>query len=686
VGLLAWLLLILSGLKPGRGPYWKSGSRVPGPGTASLIGLILLAGLGLLPIPDARADFPDAKLLEGLRERLLAPPECLPACAEIPLLRLKLNASELEQRLEIHAGEAVAVPLPAQEGQWLPSRVSVDGAPAEELMRTASGGLWLGLKPGRHEVLLLGPLPQREQVQLPLPLKPRRVQWEGIGWRVDGVGEAGVPEAQLQLSRELASPVEGKTSLEPRPLPPFLELRRILQFGLDWRVTTEVRRGSPADAPVVAEIPLLEGESVTTPGIVARNGQVAVNLPAGQESLRWESILERRPELTLTAPVTTVWMEVWQVDVGPVWHLRSEGIPVAHHQDMNGNWLPEWRPWPGETVRLFLERPQAVPGNSLTLESSRLEVTPGIRAQDVALSLSILSSQGGQHPVKLPEGAVLQSVSTDGKTQPIRQQDRVVTLPIHPGSQSLVLNWRQGEGIAPRYVVPEVNVGVAGVNGISALSLGKDRWVLLAGGPRLGPAVLFWGVLVVILLLSAGLGRIGGTPLKARHWALLLVGLSQISLFGGFCVVAWLFALDWRGRHGEFLDDSRFNALQLGLALLSLIALGFLFAAVEQGLLGVPDMQVSGNGSDAHHLNWYQDHSSEVLPRPWVISIPLWTYRLLMLSWALWLAYALLRWLGWGWHCYAHSGLWRPRARKAPSSDKPDQGGNPPVPDSASQE
>ncbi len=36
-----------------------------------------------------------------------------------------------------------------------------------------------------------------------------------------------------------------------------------------------------------------------------------------------------------------------------------------------------------------------------------------------------------------------------------------------------------------------------------------------------------------------------------------------------------------------------------------------------------------------------------------------------MLAWALWLAFAMLRWLRWGWGCFSHNGLWRPfRLRK----------------------
>ena len=40
-------------------------------------------------------------------------------------------------------------------------------------------------------------------------------------------------------------------------------------------------------------------------------------------------------------------------------------------------------------------------------------------------------------------------------------------------------------------------------------------------------------------------------------------------------------------------------------------------------------------------------------------------YRLLMLAWALWLAFALLGWLRWGWQCLASDGLWRATGKRA---------------------
>jgi hypothetical protein len=103
----------------------------------------------------------------------------------------------------------------------------------------------------------------------------------------------------------------------------------------------------------------------------------------------------------------------------------------------------------------------------------------------------------------------------------------------------------------------------------------------------------------------------------------------------------------------------KFNVTQIALALLTLVALVSLFTAVQQGLLGYPDMQISGNQSSAYDLKWYQDRAEPLLPAAWVVSVPLLVYRILMLLWSLWLAFALLAWLKWGWQAYSVNGLWR---------------------------
>ncbi len=92
--------------------------------------------------------------------------------------------------------------------------------------------------------------------------------------------------------------------------------------------------------------------------------------------------------------------------------------------------------------------------------------------------------------------------------QPITLRDGAVTLPITPGRQEATIRWREARGIKSYFEIPPLNVGLAGVNGHLQLELPRDRWILMAGGPMMGPAVLFWGALLAWIVAAYFLGRI----------------------------------------------------------------------------------------------------------------------------------------------------------------------------------
>ena len=233
--------------------------------TASpLLFLCLLLPAMVMPAHNAYADFPDPAMLEELRNRLLEQPDCLPSCAQIPQMKVVLTDKDLALSLQIFTRQSVAVPLPAEYEQWFPNQVLVDGGPAQGLFRSGNS-LWLNLAEGEHQVELRGMAPLLNKFTLPLPLKPNRVTFEITGWQVSGTQENAQVDTQLQFNRTMQAKAESKTALEPGILPPFVRIERRLQLGLDWRVITTVSRVSPADSAVVIAVPLLPGESVTTP-------------------------------------------------------------------------------------------------------------------------------------------------------------------------------------------------------------------------------------------------------------------------------------------------------------------------------------------------------------------------------------------------------------------------------------
>ncbi|MDM8559015.1 hypothetical protein [Candidatus Parabeggiatoa sp. HSG14] len=601
--------------------------------------------------------FPPQALLDELQKRLLTPPDCLPHCASSPRLLLELDAKKLSARMDIHILTSTAIPLPGMAKQWLPQQVLLNGESAQGILRNRQGQLWLRVEKGIHQVQFSGPLPNRNTVQLPLPLKSHFVEIKADGWRIDGLHENGIADAQLQFTREQKDK-NHLADLEMGTLPPFVQIERTLLLGLDWQIETRVTRQTPRGSAVVLEIPLLEGESVTSEKIRVEGGKALINLSPHQSKISWISVFDKQETIKLIAPNNTFSTEIWRLDASAIWHVEIEGISVVHHQ-AKGRWLPEWRPWPGESVTLRLTRPEGVLGQVLTIDRSRLIVKPGQRTTDNQLLLNFRSSRGIQHKLTLPENAVLQSVTINGKSQPIRQEGRFVTLPITPGSQQVELNFQQQVGINQHFSTPEVDLGIDSVNTSIEVNMPSNRWILFAGGKAIGPAVMIWGILIVIVLLSVGLGQISLTPLKTHHWLLLGIVLSQVHVVLMLFVVAWFMALGWRAQMSPNMSALNFNATQIALGILTIIALSALLAAIHKGLLGHPSMHIGGNGSSAYWLRWYEDRTAGTLPQVWVFSWSIWIYRIAMLLWALWLSFALLRWLRWGWECFSTDTLWK---------------------------
>ena len=454
-------------------------------------------------------------------------------------------------------------------------------------------------------------------------------------------------------------------ALEPSVILPFVELTRQLELGLRWRASTRITRIAPAEGPIVLEIPLLAGEAVTTPGIAVEDGRAKLTLAAGQAAASYASTLAVTPSLALEAPIDRPWSEVWQLSAAPVWHVEAEGLsPVDRVHE--GARMREWRPWPGESLRLAIERPVALRAATRTIDRAQLALSPGARATDATLSLAMRSSQGGQHVVTLPEGAALTSLAIDGQTQPLRQEGRAVSIALAPGRRDVVVGWREPRGIRAFDRASEVSLGVAAVNATIELTVPDNRWVLATGGPRLGPTVLFWPSLLVVAGIAFLFVRTRATPLALHQGLLLGLGLTQAPVVSGAIVVVWFLALALRGRFAERiagLHPVLFRGIQIALGLLTVAAAAALVHAIGNGLLGTPAMQIAGNGSSSGWLRWYVDRSDALLPTPWLLWLSIGWYRAVMLAWSMWLALALVDWARWGFARWSAGGMFGPEPR-----------------------
>ncbi|MCK5099359.1 MAG: hypothetical protein KAR45_14715, partial [Desulfobacteraceae bacterium] len=647
------------------------------PSTIGVIFLIMFCMFSAMPA-NAESSFPSDRLLNQLKIKLTEKeqPDCAPNCAVSPRMKMEIDKDQLKIAMEVHSlYKSLAIPLPGKAQHWLPGTVLLNGKSVSSLFRDPETGyFWIRVPKGIHTIKLAGILPPRNTVQIPFLLKPNYVDVTLKDWNVDGLHENGVVDNQLQFTR--ISVEKNKTeTFESDLLPQFVEITRVFHLGLTWKIETLVQRKTPVGAAIVLQIPLLKGESITS-DIPVKNGNVLLNLGPKQIRARWVSSLAKDDQLILKAADTLDWTEIWKVNLGTMWHSDIKGIPVIHHQDQAGRWLPEFRPWPGEEVIINISRPKGVKGQTYTIENSVLELSPGKRITNAQLELNIRSSRGSRHTITLPPNSKLQSLLINDRSQPLSQTGDKVILPLVPGLQKIKLTWRTSKEIGLKWKASEVDLGIASVDSYCFVKMPQNRWILFCAGPYVGPAVLFWSSVLVLLLLSFGLGRLKITPLKSYHWFLLGLGLTQASLLAVLPVAAWLIALGLRMQNGKKLSDAAFNFIQIVLPALTFLAVVVLFYGIQNGLLGYPNMQITGNGSYNHLLKWYQDISGNILPQPVVFSLPMTIYRVLILAWALWIAFALIKWLRWGWECYSADGLWRKvelRKFKKPAKKKEDQ-------------
>ncbi len=641
----------------------RGGRVVPAAG----LPLALLAFLFFLP--SANAQMPNEKLLETLRVRLMEKSDAYPNAAAIPQTALRLTGNRLEMDVTVNAVIATAVPLPGRLPAWSPVSILLDGKPATAVRRD-EGYLWIPVPEGVHQVKVTGLLPDVSDWEWTFLLKPRSVVIEAPEWTVNGVSASGVPDQQVFFTKILKT-VPGEAAYDRQDFSALASVERRIELGLVWQVRTTVTRLSPGGKAIALRIPLLEGENVLTSNAQIKDGRIEVRLGAQQEAFQWESELTPSALVSLAAGAADSWVEVWQLVASPVWNVSISGLPPVFEPG-NPDLVPVWHPWPGESVKLAVSRPEALPGATVTVEKVTHEVTPGMRQMASVLNLGLRCSLGEDFSITLPMDAEVSALTLNGTAIPARMDSRNLIVPLRPGEQSVHVEWKTNLPLGIRSRVEEVKLPVGSANINTVVNIPGSRWVLWADGPLRGPAVRFWTVLACSLIAAWMLGRLASSPLSIAEWMLLGIGLTQVPLPAALLVVGWLFYLSWRGSESFIrLPVWGFNLLQIVLIGLTVVALGIFVAVVAEGLLGNPEMFIAGNGSTRSMLRWYLARCGDTLPQPGCISVSIWWFRLLMLAWALWLAASLLRWLRLAWVRFSTGGCFRGGAKKSPAVPPP---------------
>ena len=656
VGALAILAAVFAfdflGRQP---PDWRQWRRVLRAGSVSgavLLTTVLADGFG-----TAHADTPAPEILAELERRLLEPPPCAPRCAEIAEARVRITEAELSMDLEVHAAATVAVPLPGSADGWQPAEVRDGQSNTLPAIRDEDGALWVRLDAGVHALTVAGPLPPGGTLEIPFTLSPRAIVAESAHWLVAGIDNRALVAGSLNLTRLRRDADVDRESWEASRLPVFVAVERTVSLQLDWQVHTVVRRIAPETGALNIVLPLIDGESVISERSLTDDG-IVVSMNPTQIRTAWQSTLPRAPGLTLRALPDQPWQEVWRVRAGPMWAVDFEGVPENSYRHGSADRIAEFHPRPGETLTLNIARPEAVGGRTLAFDNVVARTDVGASLRHTTLTVGYRSTRGGTHRLGLPGDAQLRTVTLDGEAQQLAMSDGQLDLPIVPGEHSIAIDWDQPGPTTVRVAAPVIDLGAPSSNVRVGLDMPASRWLLFATGPTLGPAILYWSELLALIAAALLLGRLKATPLRWWHWLLLGIGFSTFS-WGALAVVAiWLLAFGTRASWSAGWTRRAYNLSQIGFALLTALAFSAILIGIPSGLLGNPDMHVTGFQSEGHRLTWFADQTETTTPGVAVWSLPMWIYKALILAWALWLSLALVRWLPWVWSCFAARGLW----------------------------
>ncbi|WP_372882340.1 hypothetical protein [Psychromonas sp.] len=663
-------------------------SKVNHPGStlptivAMMVVPILTAALQLSPnranaqeLLPAGQGYPPEYLLKEYENRLLTSPYCLPSCVSLYNGLLEVKDNQLILSFEAFADTDIAMPLPSAGDAWLAEKVTIDNKPA--VLRSTQGLLTVFLAQGTHTVTMQGQVKNAE-ISFNLPLNIHNFEVTAPLWLIDGVRQGVVVNNNIGLTSIQALSREDTNTLAPLPVKSYAIVQRSINLGKEWRMHTRVEKLAPVTDAGSFNITLLPGEQILSAYPVNENGSVNVQIPQNQQTISWQSSLPLSKSINLQADNNPAYSETWTVIPSSIWHVKFDGIKPIKSDLASGQLQPTWKPWPGESLAIDVSRPDGVAGEVFTTEMATLEQQSGKNVQKSKLTLNVRASQSAAYEIILAEGAQINSLMHDSNKMSINP-DNIAVVQLHPGEQQIMLEFEKRAELTWRNSSADIKLPGKTVNINIEYHLLRDRWLIYLNGPALGAAMLYWGVLFVILIGALVLPVIARRlqlkmPIGTPGWLLLGLGFSTVNSYGVLLTALFFFVMAFRNQHVQSASMSRwkFNFLQLSILLLTVISVISLIVSIPVGLLSTPEMQVTGSGSYGHFFKYFQDKiTTGQLPTVTVYSLPIWFYRIVMLAWSLWVATRLIGWGKWWFESYSRHGAWIPKPQKVdPEQEK----------------
>lgn len=593
-----------------------------------------------------------AEILARVNEK----PLCFPSCSVLEHANILITEPKITIGLIYSLMEDAIVPLPLSIGEIWPEQITMDGKILSTI-KASDNSVFALLPKGIHQVNIVASIPKRDSFTLNFPLAPRFAKVQSSSFDVLGINDDGSSQTNIQFVRKVDKTNE---NFEKNSLSPFFRVTRDIYYNLDSSIETTIERMSPLGDPAIVEIPLLDFEDIVTPNMKIKDRRVTVSFEPFQSSASWNSrISNTSGPMNLKHQSTSNYSELWRVKVSPLWHLNiQENDASKIEKSLVDGFDVVFKPWPEQKATLLLEKPKPVDAPSMTIESSLLSISPGTRSHELNLRLAVDSSRGFQHTIEVPADLELTNATINQSQKNLTREGKSISIPIYAGRTMVHLKFRTEGEYPVVHRVPEINLKTESVNGEVKIMPPSSRWIVWTGGKGWGPVVLIWNQLIIALFLSFIFSRLSVVPIGFFGWSFMMVGLTQTGVLWLLLPAATLLALAYKKTH-TITNSVMFNLRQLALMVLVITSMVVFYMATKRGLLGLPTMYISGNGSTAHELIWYQDRLSNLIPQPYYLSLPIFYYRALMLVWSLWIAWTFIKIAPWIWQCLVYDGIWK---------------------------
>jgi hypothetical protein len=609
------------------------------------------------------AQYPADFTIKQLEENYIDSVKCNDICGNFTGLKIKnidFNNQQIKFEIPVTATQltTVALPFSTNSFNWL--GFSLDGKNTNSIFINQER-IMVAIPKGVH-VLEVNAKFKNNQFRIGLLEDPKYFENNsGVNADIKQVGNSYF----LEIENKKITKLENKDSEVYKSIfdKPIYNIQRELYLGEKWKIKTTITPLMLAGDKVSnLSIPLLDGENPLNNDLELDNNKVNVTLTNNQVS--WESTITPKDKMVFKNTDNKN-LETWKIYNENNWLYSFTGEnPISNFGNQQYKNINTWVMWPEEKVEIKFSLPTIAEGKLSNITNFKLTSAINNNPLEHKVEFNVSSSIGGRYNIEFEDKETKSlNVTVRGQKVETSIKDGKLALDLFAGDNGVTINFKSGES-SIIYTYPKIKFETP-VTNAEFNAIISDRWLLFTGGGDIRPAVLLLGILLAFSLFGFVLNKTKVTPLGLSSWVLLLLGLSQSSYLAAFLIIGWLLAFGYRNKimsllvENDVISAKKFNFVQGTLIALSVIGGLTLIGVVGSGLLSRPDVFVTGLRSSSNNLYWYIQSWNGENKTPWFISLPIEYYRIMILSWGVWLAFSLMSWLKWMWTEFSKDGYWR---------------------------